>query len=90
MTGLLHFNLIVCNKLDARGPANTHDGKEWFKHLLEIKGLSSFHLATFEVSQPFGGPQTPETIRLESRLRELLCLDQSVDDNNIPETKSFQ
>ena len=56
MTGLLHFNLIICDKLDARGPASTHDDKGWFKHLLEIKGLSSLHLTTFEVSQTLWRP----------------------------------
>lgn len=73
------------NKLDARGPANTHEDKEWFKPLLEIKGLRTFHLATFKVRQPSAGPSTPENIRLESGLRELLCQDRPVDDNSARE-----
>lgn len=43
MTRLLHFHLIVFNQLDARGPANTYEDKEWFEPPLEIKGLRSFH-----------------------------------------------
>lgn len=84
MTGLLQFRLIV-RKLGAHTPANMQEGKEWFKPLLEIKGLKTFHLDIFDVSSPFVSLQTPETIRLEAGLRELLCQDRPRDDSNVPE-----
>lgn len=89
MTALLHFRLIVCSKLDARDPANTREDKEWYKPLLEMKRLRTLHLATFEVSQLFATLQTPENIRLESGLRELLFQDRPVDDNNVPKRQEF-
>lgn len=84
MTGLLHFRLIV-RKLDPRLPANMQEDKEWFKPLLELKGLRTFHLNMFEFSFPFVNLQTPEKIRLETGLRELLCQTRPRDDRYVPE-----
>lgn len=85
MTELLHFRLIniVC-KIGARVPANMQEDKEWFKPLLEIKGLKTFHLTIIEVSSPFVSLRTPQIIRLETGLRELLCQDRPRDDRNVP------
>lgn len=83
MTGLLHFRLIV-RKLDPRLPANMQEDKEWFKPLLEIKGLRTFHLTMFEFNFLLVNLQTPEDIRLETGLRELLCQDRPNDDGYVP------